>query len=39
MQAETLLTEKNRDRVVTIELVGPRNDREIYELAQRWGLL
>lgn len=27
------------DRVVTIELVGPRNDREIYKLAQRLGLL
>jgi len=32
-------TVDDRDRGVTIELVGPRNDREIYELAQRLGLL
>jgi len=32
-------TVDDEEKVVRVELVGPRNDREIYRLAQRLGLL
>jgi len=34
-----LYTVDDEDKVVRVELVGPRNDDEIYRLAQRLGLL
>jgi len=34
-----LYTVDDEERLVRVELVGPRNDREIYRLAKRLGLL
>jgi len=34
-----LYTVDNEERIVRVELVGPRNDEEVYRLARRLGLI